>query len=283
MIEPRWWSKEGDAARCGLCVHNCRIPEGKGGFCRARFYGPEGFSSPYLGRFSAWAVDPMEKKPLYRFRPGTYIFSLGSLGCTMSCLFCQNSDIAQPSREIPLQDLPPEALLAKVKELGLDSVAYTYNEPALQAEYILAAAPFLRDQGIATVMVTNGIWSEALLRELTPWVDAANVDVKSFSSRAYQRMGGNLEAVCRTVEHLFRRGVHVELTTLVVPGISDSLEEFAREIEWIAGLSPEIPLHISRYFPAHKYREPATSVSLMEKMREMAKARLKYVYLGNIR
>lgn len=296
-IEPRWWSFEPGAgerekehapvgARCGLCFHRCLISQGKMGFCGAREYGENGLASPYLGRFSSCAVDPMEKKPLYHFMPGSFIFSLGSLGCTMRCPFCQNASIAQPKGRVPLSrlgELTPQGLLERVRELGIASVAYTYNEPALQGEYILAAAPMLRDAGIATVMVTNGVWSEELLHALGPWVDAANVDVKSFNEETYRRMGGSLAAVKRTVEGLLRAGVHIELTTLVVPGISDNLDEFAGEIEWIAGLSTDIPLHISRYFPAHKYKEPATSVTLMEKMRDMALTRLRHVYLGNIR
>ena len=196
-LETRWWQAtlEGGepAVACDLCPHACIITEGKAGYCKARFNENGRLVSPYLGRFTSIAVDPIEKKPLYHWRSGTQIFSLGSLGCTMRCPFCQNSSIAQPSEQslkrIPLKDISIQALADKVRELGLTAVAYTYNEPALQAEYIIAAAPVLREAGIATVLVSNGMYSETLLRELAPVVDAANIDIKSFNAKAYAKMG----------------------------------------------------------------------------------------------
>lgn len=284
-LVPRWWSKAEDAdeARCGLCVHACSIPRDKAGYCSARFYDGRALISPYLGRFTSIAVDPIEKKPLYHWRPGTAILSLGSLGCTMRCPFCQNYNIAQPDsrRRPPLQDVPIDALAAKTRELGLDSVAYTYNEPALQAEYIIAAAPVLRESGIATVLVSNGMYSEALLRDLAPHVQAANIDVKTFNPKTYAKLGGSLDTVKRTVAGLLEAGTHVECTTLVVPGVSDAPEEFAAELDWLAALSPDIPLHISRYRPAHKFTAPPTDVELLRAFARMAAQKLKRVHIGN--
>ncbi len=290
MLPARWWAAEPmekdaerRAYRCGLCFHNCLIPIGGKGWCGVRRGGETALESPFLGRFTSMAVDPMEKKPLYRFRPGSFIFSLGSVGCTMHCPFCQNHEIAQPKGAPRLVELSVPELLGKLRELGLSSVAFTYNEPTLQAEYILAAAPLLREAGIAVVLVTNGMMSDACLADLAPVVDAANVDLKTFSPTAYTRMGGDRERAQQSIRLLREAGAHVELTTLVVPGISDNPDEFAAEVEWIAELSPDIPLHLSRYFPAHKFTAPATDVELLRQFKAAAEARLRHVYLGNVR
>ena len=272
-------------ARCGLCVHACRIAEGKWGYCGARNFSEGALHSPFLGRFSSIAIDPIEKKPLYHWRPGSAIFSLGSLGCTMRCPFCQNHGIAHPAPEAEqrrLQEIAPENLVALVRQKGLHAIAYTYNEPALQAEYILDAAPLLREAGIATVLVSNGMYSDALLEELCPIVEAANIDLKTFNPDTYAKLGGSLETVKKTISGLHAAGVHVEVTTLVVPGISDSPEEFAEELDWLATLSPDIPLHLSRYRPAYKYTAPPTDVSLLQHFAQIAKDRIKHVHLGNV-
>lgn len=273
------------AARCGLCIHACLIPEGGWGYCGARRFEKDCLVSPYLGRFSSIAVDPIEKKPLYHWRPGSAIFSLGSLGCTMRCPFCQNHTIAHPPEgALPgrLKEISPEALVTAIRQAGLKAVAYTYNEPALQAEYILAAAPLLREAGIATVLVSNGMYSPALLEDLCPVVDAANIDLKTFDAKTYAKLGGSLETVKAVISRLYSSGVHVEVTTLVVPGISDSPDQFAAETEWLAALSPDIPLHISRYRPAYKYTAPPTDLVLMQRFAAMAKGKLRHVHLGNL-
>lgn len=291
-IAPRWWTledigpkdKNKNAARCDLCIHACLIPEGKSGFCRVRLFDGKELRSPYLGRFSSIAVDPIEKKPLYHWRPGSLILSLGSIGCNMRCPFCQNCSIAQPDMGRPpaLTDLTPEKLVETARRHGLEAVAYTYNEPALQGEYILAAAPILREAGIATVLVTNGIYTQSLLNDLAPIVDAANVDLKAFNEEAYKKMGGSLQAVQRAIEHFFRSGTHLEVTTLVVPGLSDSPEEFAEQCSWLASVSPEIPLHISRYRPAHTFTAPPTPIAVLEEFAGIARAKLRHVHIGNV-
>lgn len=288
-LAPRWWKKETDGedsvASCNLCIHACTIAAGKWGYCRARAYDGTFLVSPYLGRFSSVAVDPIEKKPLYHWRPGTFILSLGSLGCTMRCPFCQNHSIAQAGpqgHERPLTAISPETLLTKSRELGLSSVAYTYNEPALQAEYIINAAPLLHEAGIATVLVSNGMYSEALLNDITPHVDAANIDLKTFTPQTYNKLGGSLETVKRSIRHFHEQGVHVEVTTLVVPGVSDDPASFAEEVDWLASVSPEIPLHISRYRPAHKFTAPPTDISLLQRFASLAQTRLNHVHIGNV-
>lgn len=284
-IEPLWWAIEDSGARCGLCFHRCLIPEGGRGSCGVRQYGADGFSSPWLGRFSSCAIDPIEKKPLYHWRPGSYIFSLGSVGCNMRCPFCQNHRIAHPDGgpgRVQTAELSPEDLVARVREERLPSVAYTYNEPTLQGEYILRAAPLLKAEGIATVLVTNGMFSGEALADLMPCVDAANVDVKTFDAEAYSAMGGSLDVVKANVEFMIRAGAHVELTNLIVPGISDSRSNFADMVAWIADVSPDIPLHVSRYFPAHNYAAPPTDIALMTDFADVARQKLKHVHLGNV-
>jgi pyruvate formate lyase activating enzyme len=168
------------------------------------------------------------------------------------------------------------------RKLAVPSVAYTYNEPTLQAEYIFAASPLLRDAGVATVMVTNGMFSDEVCDEASRRVDAMNIDVKTFDAATYRKIGGSLDAVTNNVERLTAGGVHVELTSLLVPGISDSEPDFARMVDWIKSVSPDTPLHISRYFPHHRYSAPPTDVSLMRRLFDIASAKLRYVYLGNV-
>jgi pyruvate formate lyase activating enzyme len=284
MIDAKWWepADDGAAAFCLLCFRNCKIRRGASGICKARRYSHDGFLSPHLGRFVSIAIDPIEKKPLRRWRPGTQILSLGGLRCNLECPFCQNHSIAHPLGALRERSVSPEQLVEIAKRSNLSSVAYTYNEPTLQAEYIAEASKMLRAEGIATVMVTNGMFSPPVREELIGCVDAMNIDVKTFDEERYKRLGGSLDAVKRNVERLAEAGVHVELTSLVVPGISDSPDDFARMVAWISGVSRDIPLHVSRYFPAYKYDAPPTPPDLITKFRGIAASRLKYVYAGNM-
>ncbi|MCR5347436.1 MAG: radical SAM protein [Fretibacterium sp.] len=287
-LSARWWGKSGENdVTCGLCFRRCRLSEGAAGVCGVRFNAGGTLVSPWLGRFAASAVDPVEKKPLAHWRPGSFIFSLGSVGCTMDCPFCQNHTIARPApgsfpsfKSVPF--LPPQTLVREVRGLGLDSVAFTYNEPTLQAEYVLEAAPLLREAGIALVLVTNGALSKEASDALMPWVDAANIDLKAFTPEGYRRLGGDLEAVKAVITSWVRGGVHVELTNLVVPGLNDNRGVFAAMADWIAALSPDIPLHISRCFPRRNYFGPPTDIGLLHDLAAAARTRLSHVHLGNV-
>ncbi|NLL37495.1 MAG: radical SAM protein [Fretibacterium sp.] len=293
-IIAQWQRPEGRSVRCSLCFRGCLLAPGETGFCGARMVPelPEGATarlvSPWLGGFVSQAVDPIEKKPLYHWRPGSLIYSLGSVGCTMACPFCQNHSISrpEPARLPRLLDrglkIPPEELAPRTRGLGLSAVALTYNEPTLQAEYILKAAPLLRQQGIALVLVTNGMVSPAPAEALAPWVDAANIDLKTFNTEAYARLGGSLDTVKSTITTWVRAGVHVEVTCLVVPGISDSIGELEAMTDWLASLSPDLPLHLSRYFPSFHYNAPPTDRRLLDRMAETAQRRLRHVHLGNV-
>ena len=280
----RWWKRNDDGrVSCSLCFRGCKIEEGSSGACGVRFNENGVLISPYLGKFCASAVDPIEKKPLYHWRPGTSIYSLGSVGCTMNCPFCQNHRIARPEKLIPLtQEITPYELVQNVKSLGLDSVAFTYNEPTLQAEYICDSAPLLRENGIAVVLVTNGAMSNEAASELISCTDAANIDIKAFSDEAYKILGGNLETVKNNIKAFIHAGIHTELTHLVVPVINDNIDSFAEMIDWIASISRDIPLHITRYFPARNYHEPPTSLELIYSLASIAKGKLNYIHLGNV-
>ena len=283
----KWWSKEFDCkessfAHCNLCFHRCKIAVDGVGLCRARSYGGDRLVSPYLGVFTSCAIDPIEKKPLRRWMPNTSILSLGGIGCNMRCQFCQNHVIAQPDARPKMFRLSPRELVERTVAHGLKSVAYTYNEPTLFAEYILYAAPLLKSEGISTVLVSNGMFSEELADELASSISAVNIDIKTFDKNIYKKMGGSLDVVLANIKKLVNAGVHVEVTSLIVPGISDSRDNFVMMTEWLAGLSADIPLHISRYFPAHRYSAPPTDITLIERFTAHAKTKLKYVYSGNI-
>lgn len=258
------------------------MQDGETGFCGVRGVEAGEFISPALGRFCSLAVDPVEKKPFRHWRAGDFILSLGSIGCTMHCPFCQNHAIAHPTAPVSLQSISPEELLQKARSLGLQAVAYTYNEPTLQAEHIAEAAPLLKEAAIDTALVTNGFFSSESLEILAPLITAANVDVKAFNEKSYAAMGGSLKAVQKNIAALLEAGVHVELTSLIVPGLSDDINEFASIVTWASGLSREIPLHISRYFPRHTYSAPPTDLGLMEKFKKLASDQLSNVYLGNV-
>jgi pyruvate formate lyase activating enzyme len=200
----------------------------------------------------------------------------------MKCPFCQNHSIAHPSADVPTRAISFDELAVTAQRASLNSVAYTYNEPTLQAEYIFAAAPLLKSENIATVMVTNGMFSEEVCNEAVRHVDAMNVDVKTFDETSYRSLGGSLETVKKNVERLVSGGVHIELTNLIVPGVSDSEGDFARLVEWITGMSRDIPLHISRYFPAFMYSAPPTDMAVIRRFHDLASRSLNYVYTGNV-
>lgn len=282
-MKARWWTKEKEeAVRCHLCFRQCSLALGQTGVCGVRLNEQGALQSPYLGQFCSLAVDPIEKKPLYHWRPGTFIFSLGSIGCTMRCPFCQNASIAQPVRIPPLRSLTMSECIALCKEYKLSSLAFTYNEPTLQAEFICAGGAELHDAGIDTVLVTNAMFADEVAAELVEHVAALNIDVKTFNARHYTRMGGDLERVKRNVETFVRAGKHVEVTRLLVPKLADDPEDFMEFVCWLSNINADIPLHLSRYFPSHTYTEPPTSLDVLEKFAELARQKLRHVYLGNV-
>ena len=289
-MKARWWKKNGEIISCNLCFRGCNINNGRAGKCGVRFNEKGILVSPCLGKFCACAVDPVEKKPLFHWNSGSFIYSLGSVGCTMDCPFCQNHHIAFPIRKlyektVGIPELSVHKLVMEVKENGLNSVAFTYNEPVLQAEYICEVVPALHEAGISVALVTNGTMSHETAEDLVSCLDendAANIDIKAFNHEIYKKLGGDLETVKENIKLFISAGIHVELTNLVVTGLNDKPEEFAAMIDWVASISNKIPLHVTRYFPARNYHENPTSIDTLYSFTSIAKEKLKYVHVGNI-
>ena len=270
---------------CELCFHHCALNEGQTGLCRARACQDGKIVCLNYGKLTSLALDPIEKKPLRRFHPGSLILSVGSFGCNMRCPFCQNHEISMAGDSgIPTVEVSPEQLAAQAAELvphGSIGVAYTYNEPLTGYEYVRDCAALVHEQGMVNVLVTNGTVEEEPWRALLPLVDAANIDLKGFTPSWYRRLGGDLETVKRSIVLAAER-CHVEVTTLLIPGENDSEEEIRELARWLASISPEIPLHLSRFFPQYQMvdRLP-TPVEQVYRLSEAAQEYLSHVYTGN--
>lgn len=269
---------------CELCFHRCRLDEGQTGACRARANRNGTVVSLNYGRLTALALDPIEKKPLRRFHPGSLILSAGSFGCNLHCPFCQNAGIAAAGTEAFTRDFTPGQLVQealRLRDKGSIGVAYTYNEPLVGYEYVRDCAELVHQAGLVNVLVTNGTIAEKPWRELLPLLDAVNIDLKGFTQSWYRRLGGDLETVRRSVTLAAER-CHVEVTTLVVPGENDSEEEMRALSVWLASVSPDIPLHVSRFFPRYRMADrPATPVDTVCRLADLAREQLRYVYTGN--
>ncbi|TYO93799.1 pyruvate formate lyase activating enzyme [Desulfallas thermosapovorans DSM 6562] len=274
----------GEQVNCKVCPRLCNIAPGKQGFCRVRQNQGGTLYAANYGQCSSYALDPIEKKPLYHFYPGHVIFSLGTVGCNLRCGFCQNWQIAQETPDTTY--LSPEQavqLALRQKKHGYPCVglAYTYSEPFMWYEYVYDTAGLAREAGLKNVLVTNGYVNEQPLRELLPYIDAMNIDVKAFTDDFYRSTcGGRLDPVLRTVE-VARGHCHLEITTLLVTGLNDSPGEISRLVDWLAGLDPDIPLHFSRYFPNYKLDLPPTPEETLRQARDIARRKLRYVYVGN--
>lgn len=284
-------------ARCEVCFHRCELTEGRRGFCGGRRCVNGRVVPENYGRLTALALDPIEKKPLRRFHPGSWILSVGSYGCNLRCPFCQNHGISWSEEAMRLAEsapaLAPEALVSRALELrrrGNIGLAFTYNEPLIGWEYVRDASRLAHQAGLVNVLVTNGTAELPVLEALLPYIDAMNIDLKGFTRRYYsQVLGGSLDTVLAFVARAVQ-SCHVELTTLIVPGENDTEEEMRSMCAWISGLrgadgaciGPGIPLHISRFFPRfHKMDTAATDVALVYRLAEAARERLRYVYTGN--
>ncbi|MDF2876706.1 MAG: AmmeMemoRadiSam system radical enzyme [Sporomusa sp.] len=282
MREALHYTPHDKGIACSLCPKNCFINEGQTGFCRVRQNTGGRLYSLNYAQATAQALDPIEKKPLYHFYPGSYILSLGTWGCNFACRFCQNWHIAHANPQVTA--LEPQAAAALANHLlgqGNIGIAYTYSEPTVWYEYILDTASLIRASGLQNVLVTNGFINPKPLQELLPYIDAINIDVKAFNNDFYQKVcAGRLDQVKETVK-LAAQQCHIEITTLIVPGLNDSDAEIADMAEWLADISPDIPLHLSRYFPNYKMDAPPTPVSTLEQAGKIACQALNYVYLGN--
>lgn len=284
-------------ARCEVCFRHCEIPEGGLGFCGARTCEGGRVKAANYGMVTSLALDPIEKKPLARFRPGSMIVSAGSYGCNLRCPFCQNSSISWSDEALSLAGkvpyMPPEQLAAAAKAAepeGNIGVAFTYNEPLVGYEYVRDTAKLVHEAGMVNVLVTNGTADLNVLEELAPHIDAMNIDLKGFTSSYYRDLlGGDLDMVKRFISEAVKI-CHVELTTLIIPGENDSEDEMRELTSWIAGLAcrddgeggSRIPLHISRFFPRfHMTDRSATDVRHIYRLADTAREKLRYVYTGN--
>lgn len=274
-------------AACGLCPHHCKLAAGQTGFCAARTNVGGTIVCTNGGKLVSIALDPIEKKPLYHFHPGSVILSVGSYGCNLTCPFCQNYEISRAQAgELRAEDVPPARLAALATDArqryGSIGVAFTYNEPLVSYEYVIDCARLLHEKNFAVVLVTNGQICDAPLQNLLPHVDAMNIDLKGFTQTFYDWIGGNLETTKNTIAHAVRAGVHVEVTTLVIPGRNDDEKEMDVEARWLASISSEIPLHLSRYFPRYRCDIPMTPMETLRQLEHIAKTYLKHVHLGNV-
>lgn len=281
MKEARYYQEHEHGVICALCPKQCIIGQDKTGFCRVRKNVNGKLYTENYGYCSSCALDPIEKKPLYHFYPGSTIFSIGTWGCNFACQFCQNWEIAQAYPKT-ISMLPKQAVDTAMRAgQGNIGIAYTYSEPSVWYEYILDTARIAQDKGLKNVIVTNGFINMEPLKELLPFVDAMNIDVKAFNTEFYRSVcGGTLKHVMQTVQTVVSR-CHVEVTTLVIPGMNDSEPELRELAEWLAGLNKDIPLHFSRYFPRYKMEAAATPLSTLKKAYEIASEYLNYVYIGN--
>lgn len=278
-----WWTPDdGGAVRCELCPHECKIADGRRGVCGVRENrGGTLFALTY-GRIASAHVDPIEKKPLYHFHPGRQILSIGSVGCNFRCGFCQNHQLVAGD---PQRNAEPVAIASLVEAARRDhsvGIAYTYNEPFIQAEFLLDAAKEVRAAGMKNVVVTNGFVNLEPLAELLPFIDALNIDLKSADPTLYRSAcGGALDPIVATIRNCVDADVHVEVTTLLVTGRNDSDDAIRAVVDIIASIDPGIPLHISRYFPCHLFTEPPTPIERLIAARLIASERLRHVYVGN--
>ena len=272
--------------RCNVCAHQCLIPEDGFGICRTRQNRAGKLYTLIYAEASSFNADPVEKKPLYHFYPGSYVFSLGTISCNFHCKHCQNWSIstARPG-DIQTFTISPEEAVRRAKQAHCNGIAWTYNEPTIWFEYTYDCAKLAKAEGLYTVYVTNGYISEEALNEIAPFLDAVNVDVKAFSDSFYKRVcGARLEPVLETCKRVLDKQIHLELTYLIIPGYNDTREEIRQFADWVARLSTAIPLHFSRFYPAHLMLDvPPTRTETLEMAHELAKdAGIEYVYLGNI-
>jgi pyruvate formate lyase activating enzyme len=274
--------------RCQLCAHRCTIADGKRGICHVRQNQAGKLYTLVYGRVIAQHVDPIEKKPLYHFYPGSRSYSIATPGCNMRCRWCQNADISQMPREQQLvmgRDVPPAQIVAEAQRTGCASIAYTYTEPTIFFEYSYDTARLAQEAGLANVYVTNGYMTGEMLAVIHPYLDAANVDLKAFRDESYRKYtGARLSPVLDSLKTMKKLGIWVEVTTLIVPTVNDDPAELRDIAQFVAGeLGVETPWHISRFFPTYKMTDaPPTPISMLEEAYTIGRqAGLRHVYKGN--
>jgi len=288
MKEARFYDKlDSNRVRCNLCPWHCVIEEGMTGLCGTRKNREGVLYAVNYGKVTALAIDPIEKKPLFHWYPGSPILSISTFGCNFQCPWCQNWHIARATLESAIyEEREPEEIVELAKRYNVPSIAYTYNEPLIWYEYVYDVARLAKKEGIRNVLVTNGYIEKEPLEDIIPYIDAANVDVKAFKKETYLKViKGKLEPVLENIKYMHGKGVHIETTYLIVPGINDDYEEIRDFAKWqVENLGPDTPIHFSRFFPHYKMTNiPPTDVNILIKAREIAmKEGVKYVYIGNV-
>jgi len=277
------------SVQCNVCNLRCVIHDGNRGVCRVRENHNGFLYALNYGKAIAVGVDPIEKKPLYHFMPGTKTYSFATMGCNMKCSWCQNWEISQnPSAHQPVAGayITPEDHIKRAKSLNCPSISYTYSEPTIFLEYALDTMIKAKESGLKNIWVSNGLMTRETLDLIIPYLDAANIDYKGPDDEFYKKYcNGKASYVMDNMKYLFEKGIHFEITTLVIPGLNDQkyqLEEIAQAI--ISNLSPEVPWHISRFFPGWKMKDtPVTPIATLKMAYEIGKqAGIKYIHIGNV-
>ena len=287
MKEARFWKPEGDRIRCQLCPHSCGIAPLRRGICGVRENRDGRLYSMNYGKVSSANVDPVEKKPLFHFHPGSEVFSIGSLGCNFRCLHCQNYTISMASLgEFGTRDMTPEEVCDIALENRCQGIAFTYNEPTIWHEFAYDACKLAKERGLYTVYVSNGFIQQEPLREISTHLDAMNIDIKGFTQEFYKGVcRASLQPVLDATILAHSLGIHIELTYLIIPGKNDSEKEIREFAAWCSELDPRVPVHFSRFHPDYKMTDaPPTPIRTMEMAKRVGEEEgLKFVYLGNVR
>ncbi len=283
MIQAAWWhALEDEKVACELCPVGCTLLPGRTGPCGTRSNEAGKMQALHYGEMVSAGMDPIEKKPLYHYHPGQPILSVASPGCNLHCLFCQNWSISQGKGQKTTSTSVDEIVQAAGREKSI-GIAYTYSEPLVWFEFVRDTAREVHAAGLKNVLVTNGFLNPEPLAEILPWIDAANIDLKSMDDEFYRKVcKAELEPVLSSIRQFHAAGVHIELTNLLIPGHNDSDDQIDRLIDFVADLDVEIPLHFSAYRPAWKMDAPPTPRSTLERAFQRAKDRLPWVYLGNV-
>lgn len=281
-IEARYYIKEKDKrVRCQLCPYNCLISEGHRGVCGIRSNSGGILIAETYNSVSAINLDPIEKKPLYHFYPGSAILSVGTIGCSFNCMFCQNWELVEG--EVPTHEITKERLYEQARQMDSIGIAYTYNEPFIWYEFVYDTAKFFHEKGMVNVLVTNGFVNPEPLENIISYIDAMNIDLKAMDDDFYKRLcKGKLDPVKHTIEYALKQGVHVELTNLLVTGYNTSEDQIKRLVDYVASLGQDTILHFSRYFPNYKLDAPPTPFEVLDFAYKYASKRLNYVYMGNV-
>lgn len=280
MLEAKYYTREEDYLKCFLCPHNCKIKEGKTGICKVRKNIKGKLYTLNYETMTSYAYDPIEKKPLYHFFPGKSIFSFGTFGCNFDCDFCQNITIVEN------MDMFISISLDDIIEFGQakDSIgiAYTYNEPTISYEFMYDIAKQAKEKTLKNVMITNGYINKEALNDILPFIDAMNIDLKSMENDYYKKFcKGSLNPVLDTIKTAYSK-THIEITTLVIDGENSSEDEIYKLSKFISDISPDIPLHLSKYYPSNRMTNPPTKTETLINLRNIAKKNLNYVYIGNV-